>query len=272
MRDKASKNKKIIEKQVKILMKQENKILNKKENTYINNKIAPIYKKIEERIPDKIIIMFQKAFEKGFYGVFEKGTMIIEKSYNSENLRNEYDINQYILSKDISNKNFKKIDKQVQKSNLINKSISTAEGAFLGILGIGMPDIPVFIGMILKTIYEICLHYGFEYKSEEEKIFILNIINTVVTKGKEKAKYSEETDKIGYNIDTCNGNKIDFNEMIKLTSENLSQSMIGSKVIQGIAIIGAYGGIDNYKLIRDVSKIASIKYKKRFLKKYKDKY
>ena len=261
------KEKKIINKQKKKLMKKEQKLLNKKESIYILNKIAPIKNKVEKKIPEGMTNTFEKAFEKGFYYVFEKGTSIIEKSYNSERLKNEADINKYILSKEINNKNFNNIDRKIQKGIFINKGISTVEGTLLGLVGIGLPDIPIFIGMILKTIYEVCLSYGFDYESEEEKIFILNIICTGVNKGEIKAKYSADTDKIGYNIDNSLENNLEINEMIKRTSENLSQTMIISKFIQGMPIIGIYGGVSNFKLIRDVGKVASIKYKKRFLTK-----
>lgn len=261
------KEKKIINKQKKKLMKREQKLLNKKENVYIINKIAPIKDKLEKKIPESMANTFEKAFEKGFYYVFEKGTSIIEKSYNSKRLKNEADINKYILSKEITNKNFNNIDRKIQKGIFINKGISTVEGTVLGLVGIGLPDIPIFIGMILKTIYEVCLSYGFDYECEEEKIFILNIICTGVNKGQIKAKYSADTDKIGYNMDNSLESNLELNEMIKRTSEVLSQTMIISKFIQGMPIIGIYGGVSNFKLIRDIGKVASIKYKKRFLTK-----
>jgi len=267
MRDKDFKEERVIINQKNKLIKMENKLLNKRENIYIKNKVLPIKEKLEEKIPGKMMDTFKKAFEKGFYYVFEKGTGIIEKSYNSEKLRNEADINEYILSKQINNKNINRIDKKVRKGAFINKSITTAEGIGFGVLGIGIPDIPVFIGIILKTIYEICLSYGFNYDSEEEKTFILNIICASANKKPERIIYSNEADIIGYNIDNNFQNKVDINKMIEVTSINLSENIILAKVIQGIPIIGAYGGISNYILIRDISEIASIKYKKRMLSK-----
>ena len=267
MGDKDFKEKRIILNQKKKLMKREDKLLNKKENVYIKNKISPIKEKLEEKIPVKMIDTFQKAFEKGFYYLFQKGTVIIEKSYNPEKLKNEADINEYILSKQINNRNLNRIDKKVKTGVLLNKGITTAEGIGLGVLGIGLPDIPVFIGIILKTIYEICINYGFNYDSEEEKAFVLNIICTSANKSEERIIYSNETDRIGYSIDNNLNYNVDINKMINVTSRTLSENIILSKVIQGVPIIGAYGGISNYILIRDISEIASIKYKKRFLSK-----
>ncbi|WP_459480546.1 EcsC family protein [Clostridium saccharoperbutylacetonicum] len=256
---------KTLSNQKKKLLKREEKFLNKKENEYIKNKISPIKEKLEERIPEKMIDMFEKAFEKGFYYVFQKGTVIIEKSYNCERLKDEADINEYILAKRIDNKNLNQIDKKVKKSIIINKGITTAEGTVFGIFGIGLPDIPVFIGVVLKTVYEICLNYGFRYDSEEERVFILNIISASANNGSDRILYSEEADKIAYNIDNKINSNVALDEMIKVTSKNLSENIILSKVIQGIPLVGVYGGLSNYKLIRDISELASIKYKKRLL-------
>lgn len=267
MRDEDLRKEKVLSDQKNKLIKREEKFFNKKENEYIKNKILPIKEKLEEKIPPKMIDTFEKAFEKGFYYVFEKGTLIIEKSYNLERLKSEADINEYILSKRINNTNLSRIDKKVKKGVLINKGITTAEGTVLGALGIGIPDIPVFIGIILKTVYEICLNYGFNYNSNEEKAFILNIICASANKTGEKIIYSSDADRIGYNIDNEIYNAIDINNMIKITSRNLSENIVLSKVIQGFPIIGVYGGLSNYMLIRDISEVASIKYKKRLLAK-----
>jgi hypothetical protein len=267
MGDKDFKERKVIFDQKRKLIKREEKLFNKKENMYIKNKISPIKEKLEEKIPVKMMDTFEKAFEKGFYYVLEKGTVVIEKSYNTDKLKSEADINEYILSKKINNKNLSRIDKIAKKSAFINKGITTAEGTVLGVLGIGLPDIPVFIGIMLKTVYEICLNYGFNYDSEEEKAFILHIICASANTTPERIIYSNEADKIGYNIDNKFPNKVEINKIIEITSKNLSRNLILSKVIQGIPIIGIYGGVSNYRLLRDISEVASIKYKKRLLNK-----
>jgi len=264
---KAIREKKVIKNQKEKLLKREEKFFYKKENEYLKNKFAGVREKLEEKVPSKMIETFEKAFEKGFYYVFEKGTKIIEKSYNLEKLRNEADINEYILSKKINNKNLNRIDKTAKKGVWINKGITTTEGTALGVLGIGLPDIPVFIGIILKTVYEICLNYGFKYDSEEEKAFVLNIICASIDKTAKKIIYSNEIDRLGYNIDNGFENEVDINYLIKETSKNLSESIMLSKVIQGMPIVGIYGGISNYMTIRDISEVATIKYKKRMLYK-----
>jgi len=53
---------------------------------------------------------------------------------------------------------------------MVNTSITVLEGGGLGLLGIGLPDIPLFIAVIMRTIYEVALSYGYDYKIQK-KIF-----------------------------------------------------------------------------------------------------
>lgn len=260
-----NKENKLIKKQIDKLNNKEKKIINKKENEFIKSKVDPIKNKLNDKIPQKLQSTLESAFEKGFYVVFEKGTTIIEKSYNKEQMNIDFDINNYALNKQVNKRNLKTIDKKANKKVLINKSLSAIEGGALGILGIGLPDIPIFIGVILKTIYEISLSYGFNYSHNKEKAYILNIICASVTKGSTKEKYLSIVDDIGNKIN----NNIDFSYnidmLIKETSLNMTNFMITSKFIQGLPLVGVVGGITNFKTIQDVSKIAKIKYKKRYL-------
>lgn len=41
--------------------------------------------------------------------------------------------------------------------------------------------------------------------------------------------------------------------------------MLTSKFIQGLPIVGVVGGITNFKTLHDISTIAKLKYKKRYL-------
>uniref|UniRef100_UPI00241ED73D EcsC family protein n=1 Tax=Clostridium tertium TaxID=1559 RepID=UPI00241ED73D len=207
------------------------------------------------------------AFYNGFKLVLEKGSKYIEKLYDKDQIQLEHDVNNYSLDKKITRKSIKVMDSQGKKSKLINSTISTIEGAGLGVLGIGLPDIPLFIAMILKTIYEIALSYGFDYESEEEKIYILNLINVALTNSEEKVIFNEKLNEIEYKIDSNIDINKDINLEIKSTSQVLSESLLMAKFIQGLPIVGVLGSITNYQVINKVSKYARIRYKKRYLNK-----
>lgn len=258
---------KILNRQLKKLDKQEEKILNKKESNIIKEKLNPITEKVESVIPEKLKLTLDNAFYNGFKLVLNKGSKYIEKMYDKEKIQLEYDINNYSVQRNLNRKSLKILDKQSKKSNLLNMTISTVEGGGLGILGIGLPDIPLFIAVILKTIYEIALSYGFNYDSEEERAYILNLIRVALTKGELQSEYNRELDELSHKIDCSLSMYYSLDEEIRKASDSLSQGMLTAKFIQGIPLVGAIGGITNYNVINKVSKFASLKYKKRYLKK-----
>jgi hypothetical protein len=253
--------KRILKKQIEHIQKQENKILNKKENPLLQKNLSPILDKIDEKIPAKLKDTLNEAFYKGFKFVFEKGDPLIEKTYNKTRLQLEYDLNNYALDKILNNKALKNLDKTSKLCTIKNSSISVVEGTLLGVLGIGLADIPLFIAVIIKTIYEIALSYGFDYNIEQEKYYILVLICTALTKGEKKAQYNT---KLSQYENTPNI-EIDLEEQIKATATILSETLLTSKFIQGLPIVGIVGGIVNYSIISKVSKISTLKYKKRYL-------
>ena len=252
-----------INNQINDLEKKELKILNKKE--IIKDKFSPIFDKISSKVPDKLKSTLDSAFYKGFLLVFENGTKYIEKMYDKEKIQIEHSENNCYIENSASRKNLKIMDKHAKKSKLINTSISTIEGAGLGLLGMGLPDVPLFIAMILKTIYEIALSYGFKYESDDEKKYILSLICAALTNGETQGKYSIKVDEIAYKIEHNIKINYDLEEQIKETSNILSDSLLVPKFVQGIPIVGVVGSITNYNVINKISKFSTIKYKKRYL-------
>ena len=76
---------KIIDKQLKKIAKAEKKLTEHKEDNILKKKVNPYINKIEDKIPEKLQSTLESAFKKGFQLIFEKGTDIIEKSFNKEN-------------------------------------------------------------------------------------------------------------------------------------------------------------------------------------------
>ncbi|SCJ99783.1 EcsC protein family [uncultured Clostridium sp.] len=257
----------LINKQIKLIEKKEAKLLKEPKDNYIKAKILPIKEKIEYTIPDKLISTLEIAFQKGFKTVFDKGVGIIEKTYNKEEINMEYDINAYAVNKYPTKKNFKKIDKSASKKTLVNKSITVLEGSGLGVLGIGLPDVPLYIAVILKSIYEISLSYGFDYSSEAERAYILTIISSAVTKGEKRVYYFNKLDIIANEIDNNTICNYDIEEILIDTSSKMSTYMLTSKFIQGLPIVGVVGGVTNFIVLQDITDIAKVKYKKRYLSK-----
>ncbi len=257
---------KILKRQIDYMKVKEEKLLNKPENQLIKTKLTPMLNRIEDQIPDKLKSTLDLAFYKGFELVFEKGNKYIEMTYSKDNIQLKYDLNNYAVERRLSKKHIKNVDKLANKSNMVNTTISVAEGTILGLLGIGLPDIPLFISVIMKTVYEIALSYGFDYESEQEKRYILLLICAAMSKDVKQKEFNKQLNLLEEKMDNMKETEsITLKEQIKITSDILSYNLLTAKFVQGIPIIGAVGGLVNYTIVNKIRKFASMKYKMRYL-------
>ncbi len=200
----------------------------------------------------------EKAFKKAFELIFLKGTSIIEKTYNKENIKLDFEADNYVVEKLHSKKSIRRMEKKLKGENILTNVATTASGFGMGFIGMGLPDIPLFVGTLLRTIYDIGLHYGYQYEEQEEKIYILRLIQTALSNEDEKHKHYSKLCNIRIEETT-------LNTEIITTSKVLSDTLLVEKFVQGIPIIGCVGGVVNYMVFNRVTKFAMIEYKIRYL-------
>ena len=227
--------------------------------------------KLDRFVPAKLSGTLNAAFFKGFEVIFEKGTGVIEKTYNKEQKEKDFQINTYAAELGADRKSVRKFTKQAKSAKTANLLVSTVEGVGLGLVGAGIPDIPLFIAMLLKSVYEIALSYGYRYDTEEEKVFILRMIQVAMLDGDEflqaNMEFNDLIDQIVADGDTLEGYRVDKTAQMKATSEALSAEMIYTKFLQGTMIIGMAGGIFDPIYINRISDYAVLKYRRRFLRR-----
>lgn len=245
--------------------------LEKKEARYLMRRreektSSALQQKLEEKIPEKLEETLNAAFIKAFDLVFEKGTGLIEKTYNKDQQKTDYQVREYAAGLKESRKTVKAFGRQSQGTRMKNLMISGVEGVGLGLLGIGLPDIPLFTAVILKSVYEIALSYGFEYESEKEQWFILKMIETALKKGEELERNNSllnawiDQNGIG---ETVKGRK----EQSKETAAALAEALLYMKFLQGIPVVGVAGGAADTVYLKKITDYAELKYKRRFLRK-----
>jgi hypothetical protein len=258
-----------LEKQLNRLEKKEYKILNKEESKLMKTRVAPAVEKIQEKIPEKLNAALETAFFKGFKLVFEKGNAYIDKTYNKDKLKMEYAYNNSEVNRKMNWRRMRKLDKTSRQSQTVSSLVSVVEGGVLGALGIGLPDIPLFISVIMRNINEIAYSYGFNPEKDEEREYILMLICGAITKGQRQKEFNEKIDLAGSRIDRKIEHETNLEEQMMETAKVLSDSMLTAKFIQGIPIVGAIGGVVNYSIIKRIGEYASLKYKKRYLNRKK---
>lgn len=258
----------VLNRQFKKIEKQEEKLLKKKEKKVISDGLEPIRKMLEKKIPDQLYYTLQAAFEVSFQMLFEKGGTYIEKTYKKDQKELEHEFLDFAMDKEMRSRYIRKMDRQANRSSLLNTSFSVLEGGALGFLGIGLPDIPLFIAVVMRNVYEIAMSYGYGYESDEERAYLLLLISGALAKDEESKKaYSRQIDELGQRIDQGQAFGIDLIEVMDETAGVIAEAMLIAKFIQGIPVVGTVGGIVNYSIIRKIGKLAGLKYKKRYLSK-----
>jgi len=240
-------------------LKQEKKFLDKR----FEKKESILNQKLEEKVPKKIEETLNAAFNKAFELVFEKGTGIIEKTYKKETIEQNYKIQQYAVQISQSRKSIRVMQKNAGQSGIKNLAVSGVMGIGMGVMGIGLPDIPIFTGMILKSIYEIALRYGYSYDSVEEQVYILHLIRGAISYG---ASLQEINKRINQYIKT---EKLMESEcvksQIKITADLLSKELLYIKFLQGVPLVGAIGGVYDVVYMKCITEYAELKYRQRYL-------
>lgn len=218
---------------------------------------------LEKRVPVKIYNGLESAFVKAFTLVFEKGRPLIEHSYNRENIHQDYSIRNYAFQLKGGRKELKAIQKGASQSNFLNLTVTTAEGIGLGVLGIGLPDIVLFLSTLLKGIYETSLNYGFTYDSRQEQFLILQMMENSLSSGEKWSLLNDEVNKR-----MCDNPEIseeEFQEQMKKTASAFAMDMLVLKFIQGLPIVGILGGAANPFYYNKVMRYVQLKYNKRYL-------
>lgn len=251
-------------KELQAVEKREKKI----EQAALKAKPAQWKKELESRIPEKVYAGLESAFCKGFGVVFDQGRVIIEKGYNKEDLQADHAIRDFAVKLKGGRKELKQMHKSAKQSDLVNMAVTTVEGIGLGALGVGMPDIVLFLGNLLKGVYETALNYGFDYESRQEQMLILKMMQTALSSGESWVQRNAEVEEM-LELETVDITDDAFKQQVKDTASAFAMDMLLLKFIQGLPVVGIIGGAANPVYYSKVMKYVQLKYRKRYLLKQK---
>ena len=253
-----------LDKELLAVEKQEKKM----QQTALKAKPAAWEKELESRIPEKVYAGLESAFCKGFGVVFDQGRAIIEKGYNKEDLQADHAIRDFAVKMKGGRKELKQMHKSAKQSNLVNMAVTTVEGIGLGVLGVGMPDIVLFLGTLLKGVYETALNYGFDYESRQEQLLILKMMQTALSNGESWVQRNAEVEEM-LKLETVDITDDTVKQQVNDTASAFAMDMLLLKFIQGLPVVGIIGGAANPVYYSKVMKYIQLKYLKRYLLKQK---
>ncbi len=221
-----------------------------------------INEKLDKRIPEKLREALNIAFNKAFQIVFEKGAGVIEKTYSREKYEMDYKLNEYAYELKDDKKRLKKFGKKAGRVKKVNMAVSCASGIGLGLVGVGIPDIPLFTAAVFKSVYETALSFGYNYDTDEEKLFILRLIEVAMKQG---IDFAEDNTALNKLIDKGGQYEADMDEQMNRTAQSMTDAMIYMKFLQGMFVVGAVGGVWDVVYMNRITNYAILKYKRRFL-------
>jgi len=242
------------------LEKQEAALLAKKsekQQSKLNSLLA-------EKVPPSLQSTLDNAFNKAFHSLFTKGTGIIEKTYNKEKAQETAFINHTLAAKaKPSRRALKRVKSAAGKAANANLAVSTVAGVGLGALGIGIPDIVLFTGMVLKNMYQLATSYNINYNTDKERKFILLVIESALSFGEKQRDIDNQLDF--FILHGYFEKEHSLTQCIADCSACMSREILYMKFLQGIPIVGAIGGAYDFVYMKQINEYARIKYHKRFL-------
>lgn len=221
---------------------------------------------LEQKVPEKIHSGLESGFRKGFAIVFTNGRPIIEKSYRKEELKANHAIHDYAMQMKGGRKEWRYLRREAKQTDWLNLAVTTAEGVGLGALGIGLPDIVLFLGMLLRGIYETALHYGFDYENRWEQLLILKMMAAAMSTGEDWERRHSELDALLKGEPQEVSEDI-FTAQINQTASVFAVELLSLKFIQGLPVVGIVGGAANPVYYARVFKYVRCQYEKRYLQK-----
>lgn len=249
-----------LQKELAILEKKEKKL----EEAALRAREPKLKTRLESKIPEKIYSGVESAFGKGFALVFDQGRGIIEKSYSRETLSADHRIRDYALLVKGSRRELRRMRGRARKSDLLNLTVTAVEGIGLGALGIGLPDIVIFIGALLKGVYETALNYGFSYESRDEQYLILKMMEVSLSTGDDWQRGNIEVDNI-FRKRNDDVSEEDFKAQLEKTASAFAMDMLLLKFIQSMPVVGLVAGASNPVYYNKVLQYVSLKYQKHYM-------
>lgn len=218
---------------------------------------SPLSEKLDRFMPDQLQETLEQTFCKAFELVFTKGDPALNAlSRSQKRLAKASNPPKGIR------RSLRAPVRRAGRSKALNLLLSGAEGVSTGLLGVGIPDIPLFLAVILKTVYEIAASYGFSSTGEQEKCLILWIIQLSLSRGQPLCDGTRALDRMLADPDAL---PLHWDERLRGASDALARELLNWKFLQGTPVVGVVGGLSDAVFLHRISTYAELKYRRRFL-------
>lgn len=234
-------------------------------------------KRLASLVPDGLASKLEAAFCKAFEATLCGGTGLIEKTYSREKLEAEHKVRDYKTRLMPTRKHIREHTKTARRQADLAAAAAGIQGAGLGLLGIGLPDIPLFLAALFRSLYTLCLSYGIDYKKPEEQELLLEMIELSLYQGEDFPSRDAALNRTLYALAGKDAKRKrtekedppfsqkPSSEAVKRASRALSGELLYLKFLQGIPVAGVIGGVCDSVYMGRITKYAALKLERRHL-------
>ncbi len=221
---------------------------------------------LKEKIPHKVKEKLEWAFCKGFGAVFEYGDAVIEKTIDAKGERRRFIARDLSFIMEGSSASLSSFEVSGVKSDGLNMLLTTVEGVGLGALGIGMPDIVLFVAMLRRGVREAAAQYGRDAERESEKMLILYMLEAAMLSGEDWVERDNLVERMLSDPSLIPENPEAAEEQLERTAAVFATDLLVMKFIQGLPVVGLVGGLSNPFYYRKVLSYVRLKYERSYIR------
>ena len=218
---------------------------------------------LEEKVPVRLEATLDAAFSKAFHLIFAKGSTIISKTFSADRILEEFESDTADLEELGGGRQMRRFKRRAIATGTAHTIVSTVTGAALGFVGGTIPDIILFITLLLRNIYKISMKYGYAFDTEEEQKFILRVIAAAVQDGDDMIRANKEVNRLIREGLSSDDSSVD--DRINEAAVALAHALLLMKFLQKIPVVGVIGGASDFIYMERISDYAVLKYQRRFL-------
>lgn len=239
--------------------KQEDALLKPRTPSALEQKLAPAAQKLQDAAPQKVRQGLEAAFEKSFLALLARPELVGRGLRPAASGDENASLRQQRFA-------FYQARRRSGAGALGYTLFSGGEAAALGVLGIGLPDIPILLGTLLRSLYGVCAQYGHDWQSPQEQAFLLAVLAAAAAPSEEARPLLERCRLLGQAIDAGQDWSaiLDVEQAAGEASRQLCRTVVAAKLVQGVPLAGVCGGWYNGKLLSRATKLASCQYQRRW--------
>lgn len=219
---------------------------------------------LEQKVPPQMRDGMEKAFSKALGLVFEQGTACLGSRDGKEDLSALSRAAESVVLADRGGRTLRALHREVKHASRRTGLITGLEGSALGTLGIGLPDILIFLGILHKGGRETAMRYGFSCEGRGEQVLLLKMMETALSTGGRWNQLNSEINELLGELNLIETEQ-EYQAQLARTASALTMDMLIQKFIQGVPLVGGLAGAANSLYYGKIMAYVRLKYRRRYL-------